>query len=82
MGSSGKFECQLCDYNYVKEDDLKQHLRSNHNHFKCDVCDVSLKTDMKLKNHICKVHVKNPSFGSPYTKGWYDANGCTPVFCS
>ena len=37
---------------------------------------------MKLQNNICKVHVKNPSFGSLYTKGWYDANGCTPVFCS
>ena len=31
---------------------------------------------------MCKVPIKNPAHGSLYTKGWYDANGCTPVYSS
>ena len=39
------------------------------------------KEDLKLKMHLCKVTVKNPTFGTLYTKDWYDANGCTQIFC-
>ena len=56
-------------------------MRSNHNQLHCEKCDLYFKEDLKLKMHLCKVTVKNPTFGTLYTKDWYDANGCTQIFC-
>ena len=76
------FDCSSCDFNTKTEDDLKMHMKKNHEILRCKKCDTVCKTEEKFQTHTCKIHVKNPSYGSLYMKGWYDANGCTPVYCS
>ena len=63
-----KFECTQCNYFCGKEDDLKTHMRSNHYQLHCEECDLNFKEESKLKMHMCKVTLKNPTFGTLYTK--------------
>ena len=76
-------KCGECDYESDDEIDMKFHAKSKHNgDFKCTVCDIDLKSGSRLKTHMCRVPILNPSYGSLYLRSWYDANGCTPIYCS
>ena len=74
-------ECEYCDFETTDAANLKMHLEDKHYH-KCSSCDINLSTEGKLRAHICKVSISNPTFKSFYTRSWYDANGCNPVYCT
>ena len=67
---SRKFDCSQCNYVCGKENDLKTHMRLNHDQLHCEECDFYYKEEFKLKMHMCKVTVINPTFGTLYTKDW------------
>jgi hypothetical protein len=61
---------------------MERHMLEKHKHtLLCDCCEIAFKTKEKLKQHICKVVVKNPTSCSLYTKNWYNAKGCNPIYC-
>ena len=68
----------MSNHEHVKEHPLE----SSEHQYKCDTCDLTFKTELKLRDHICKVEISNPKYATLYMKGWYNANGCTPVYCS
>ena len=74
-------ECYYCDFETTDAKDLTRHIEEDHSN-KCPCCDITFKTKEKFNTHICKVHISNPTFKSLYTRSWYDANGCNPVYCS
>ena len=77
-----KFICTHCEFKCDTENELSKHIQLKHELYECKLCDIHFKTEGKLKSHMCKVPIKNPAHGSLYTKGWYDANDCTPVYSS
>ena len=80
---SGVFEfiCSMCDNETNDEFILKKHYEVKHELFTCKVCHMTIRSEQKLQTHLCRVLVKNPTHKSLYMKGWYDANGCAPIFC-
>ena len=76
-----EFICSKCDYETNDERDLKKHYEVKHSLFTCKVCHMTIRAESKLNTHMCRVIVKNPTHKSLYMKGWYDNNGCAPIFC-
>ena len=74
-------ECEHCDFETSDTAELERHIEEVHTH-KCLTCGVTFKSAKKLTTHICKVDIRNPTFKSFYTRSWYDANGCNPVYCT
>ena len=73
-------KCTECEYTAKSEWYLDDHMLDKHN-FPCGDCDLIFRTLGRLRNHICKLPIKNPTFGSLYSKSWWDGNGCNPIFC-
>ena len=74
-----RFQCEECDFNFVIESDLKNHMKTEHE-VQCIFCNNSFAGSKKHKNHICKVHVENPAYKEYYTKDWFDRKKCIRVF--
>ena len=54
-----KFQCQLCDKNFLGEDKLKVHVKCVHEKVKdklCDKCDLRFVDNYRLKRHVSQVH--------------------------
>ena len=78
-------KCGICKYESDDEIEMEVHANTNHeNHgdFECKKCDVDFKSASRFQSHVCRVHVENPIYGTLYVRSWYDANGCTPIYCS
>ena len=73
-------KCPECDYTVESEWYLDDHILDEHN-FPCGDCSLIFRSLGRLRNHICKLPIKNPTFGSLYSKSWWDGNGCNPIFC-
>ena len=73
-------KCPECIYIAESNYYLEDHILDNHN-FPCGNCTMIFRTLDRLEIHICKQEVKNPTFGSLYSKSWFDINGCNPVYC-
>ena len=73
-------KCPECDYTAESEWYLDDHTLDKHN-FPCGDCSLILKSLERLRSHICKLPIKNPTFGSLYSKSSWDGNGCNPIFC-
>ena len=73
--------CDHCEFQSESSDSLHEHYLLKHN-FLCPTCSNIFKTQQKLSKHLCKLEVDNPSFGTFYTRGWFDLKGCNQVFCS
>ena len=78
-------KCGKCDYESDTEVDLKAHIESDHEdeilcNFECETCDLVCKTGEKLKKHLCRIEVKNPTFGDFYISNWVVTNRCNPIF--
>ena len=76
-----EFICSRCDYETNCKEDLSKHYEVKHSLFTCRVCHMTIRAESNLQTHLCRVLVKNPTHQSFYSKGWYDANGCSPIFC-
>ena len=61
---------------------MKERHGTNQRPWSCDACKLKFRTKAKIMGHICKHELKNPSFGTFYTKSWYNANGCNALYCS
>ena len=91
-----KYSCFWCDYKTDTKKKYKEHTQKKHtlsNNPKrpkgpvintCDMCVLEFKTKSRLFNHICRSDIKNPTYRDYYyyTKNWFDANGCIPLFSS
>ena len=77
-----EFICSRCDYETNDKEDLSKHYEVQHSIFSCKVCHMTIRAEAKLQTHLCRVLVKNPTHQSLYSKSWYDANGCSPIFCT
>ena len=75
-----KVRCPECEYTAKSEWYLDDHMLDKHN-FPCGDCCLIFRTMGRLRNHICKLPINNPTFGSLYSKSWWDGNGCNPIFC-
>lgn len=69
-GAENKLKCNFCDNVFLKETNLKAHIKNVHSNiiqskenvlsiFKCDMCDKSLKSLYSFHNHTKVVHDKN-----------------------
>ena len=68
------------DCNFTADWNLDDHILDKHN-FPCGDCSLIFRSLERLRNHMCKLPIKNPTFGTLYSKSWWDGNGCNPIFC-
>ena len=73
------YKCESCDYRAVTGENLKAHIRENHENT-CLSCNLEFETHDKLKKHKCKIIIHNPEFKYYFVKNWLLTHGCSVLF--
>ena len=50
------YNCNLCENEFLNENELKQHMQADHTKYMCEQCGKEYKTKEELKNHINEKH--------------------------
>ena len=81
-----ELKCEHCGFETKMEGDFDEHMKEKHGKNKrpyiCDTCELTFRTKDVVLVHICKLNLKNPTFGTLYIKNWYNANGCNALYCT
>ena len=74
-------KCGSCDFESENANDVNTHSNIKHA-FVCEECDVIFKNKVKLQTHMCRIIVRNPTWGDYYMKNWVIAKTCARIFSS